>query len=201
MSLAWGSLALLVVLLPGVLFFAGLRIPERFTREAAERSALGQLAGVLLISLVVHGLLYVGFAPIACGLGLPCVDMGGFLTALRVEKAESNSIDDLGKSISEHRGAIFGYLLFVAFAGLLAGYLLGKSIVRSGLFAMLGQHTWVNRLTVGDQYTVAWVLTHIRQDAHVLIYRGFVQAAHLRKDGTFAYVVLTGVRKYYLNLA
>jgi hypothetical protein len=201
MSLAWGSLALLVVLLPGVLFFAGLRIPERFTREAAERSALGQLAGVLLISLVVHGSLYVAVAPVACRYHLPCVDIGQFLTALTIEKAEPSSIQSLAESISRYRGAIFGYLLVVAFAGLGAGLLLGKGIIRFRRLAALGQHTWVNRLTVGDQYTLAWVLTNIRQDHLILIYRGFVQAAHLRKDGTFAYIVLTGVRKYYLNLS
>lgn len=69
-----------------------------------------------------------------------------------------------------------------------------------GRLSVLGQHAWVNRLTVGDQYTTAWVLTNIRHEQHILIYRGFVQAAHLRKDGTFAYIVLSGVRKLYLTL-
>ena len=58
MSIAWGSLVLLVVLLPGVLFFVGLHIPEKFTRDAVEQSALGQLAAVLCVSLFAHGALF-----------------------------------------------------------------------------------------------------------------------------------------------
>lgn len=58
MSIAWGSLVLLVVLLPGVLFFVGIYWPEQFTRESEPRSPLGQLAGALLVAFVVHGLAY-----------------------------------------------------------------------------------------------------------------------------------------------
>ena len=58
MSLAWSSLVILLLLLPGVLFFVGLYIPEQFTRETTERSPIGYVAGVMGISFVVHGILF-----------------------------------------------------------------------------------------------------------------------------------------------
>ncbi|HEX6576116.1 MAG TPA: hypothetical protein VF042_14205 [Gemmatimonadaceae bacterium] len=198
MSLAWGSLALLVVLLPGVLFFAGLRMPEKFTREAVERSALSQLAGVLLISLLIHGAFFIS-APVWGWLKFPTIDISSFLTALTIEHASPNSVGALIDSIENHRFAILGYLILVASLGLFGGRTLGQLIV-AGRFRSLGQHTWVNQLTVGDQYTTGWVLTNLREANRILMYRGFVHAAHLRKDGTFAYIVLTAVRKLYLKL-
>src|ERR1700737_1836673 len=108
MSLAWGSLVLLVVLLPGVLFFVGLYIPEKFTRDAIERSALGQLAGVLFIALLVHGFLY-AIGPAYCGKVIPCVDIQLFLRALTLDKPESKYLPELAIGIAENRGWILGY--------------------------------------------------------------------------------------------
>jgi hypothetical protein len=58
MSLAWATVVLVVLLLPGILFCVAVYIPEQFTRDMAPKNALGQLAGVVLVSFVVHGLLF-----------------------------------------------------------------------------------------------------------------------------------------------
>ena len=79
MSIAWGSLVLLVVLLPGVLFFVGIYWPEQFTRETEVRSPLGQLAGALLVAFLVHGIAY-GVLSSLCG---------SALTGLRVDGGAS----------------------------------------------------------------------------------------------------------------
>lgn len=88
MSIAWGSLVLLIVLLPGVLFFVGLHIPEKFTRDTVEQGALAQLTAVLCVSLFVHGTLF-WLSPRVCGSGVPCVDLGQFIGKDEGKGAES----------------------------------------------------------------------------------------------------------------
>lgn len=205
MSLAWGSLVLLVVLLPGVLFFVGLYIPEKFTRDASEHTALGQLAGVLLISLIVHGMLYAA-APLFCGrhffdtsVRVPCVDFEGLLTALTLKDPDAGAIKSVAANVSANRYWILLYVLVSAAAGVGLGALTGYRVV-DGSFSFLTQHRWAYKLSLGDRLTTAWVLTNIREGERVLMYRGFPRAFHLKRDGTFSYVVLEHVRRGYLVL-
>lgn len=198
MSLAWGSLVLLLVLLPGVLFFVGLYIPEKFTRDASERSALGQLAGVLLIAIVVHGVLY-NLSPLVCGTRLPCIDMGLFLRALTLDKPENRFLPIVADSIAENRSWILAYIALSSVFGAGLGWLTGSGAV-AGQLPFLTQHRWAYRLSVGDKLTTAWVLTGIQAGDRVLMYRGFLHAFHLKRDGTFSYVVLEHVRRGFLEL-
>lgn len=198
MSLAWGSLVLLLVLLPGVLFFVGLYFPEKFTRDASERSALGQLAGVLLIAILVHGVLY-NVSPLLCGKYLPCIDIRLFLRALTLDKPENSSLPAVADNIAENRGWILGYIALSSLFGTGLGWLTGTRVVAGGL-SFLTQHRWAYRLSVGDELTTAWVLTGIQDGSRVLMYRGFLHAFHLKRDGTFSYVVLEHVRRGYLEL-
>jgi hypothetical protein len=86
MSLAWGSLVLLILLLPGFLFFVGLVLPEQFARETAERSALGQLAAVLSGSFFIHASLYLLLgAP--CGGKIPSVAIQYLFSSLKFDSS------------------------------------------------------------------------------------------------------------------
>lgn len=203
MSIAWGSLLLLVVLLPGVLFSVGLYIPEKFTRDASERSALGQLAGVLLVALGVNGLLYTS-GPLYCGrhmLGMqpPCIDLRLFFAAISLERSDVATVSRIAANVEENRGWILLYIFASAGLGVSLGWSVGAGVVR-GKFRFLTQHRWVYDLSLGDQLTTAWVLTNIREGDRVLMYRGFTVAFHLKRDGTFSYVVLELVRRGYLLL-
>ena len=161
MSLAWGSLVLLLVLLPGVLFFVGLYFPEKF--------ALGQLAGVLLIAILVHGVLY-NVSPLLCGKYLPCIDIRLFLRALTLDKPENSSLPAVADNIAENRGWILGYIALSSLFGTGLGWLTGTRVVAGGL-SFLTQHRWAYRLSVGDELTTAWVLTGIQDGSRVLMYR------------------------------
>jgi len=197
MSLAWGSIVLLVALLPGVLFFVGMYLPEKFSRDSVERSALGHLAGVLLVSLFVHGTLYL-LAPIACGRLIPCPDLELFLRLLTLEQWKGAGLDAV-RTVSENRWWIAAYLAATSAGGTGIGYAVGRAAV-AGRAPWLTQHRWAYKLSVGDKLTTAWVMTHVREGNRVLIYRGFLHAFHLKRDGTFSYVVLEHVRRGYLAL-
>src|SRR5690606_32985292 len=158
MSLAWGSIVVLVMLLPGVLFFAGLHFPEKFTRDAVERSALGQLAGVLLISLVVHAGVFLLWAAICWRMpSLPRIDIGAFLLAMSPDTGDLRARDALVDRLSNQAGWILIYLLTTAGFGMLLGWAVGARIVRGGL-RFLTQHRWVYHLSIGDRLTTAWIM-------------------------------------------
>jgi hypothetical protein len=88
LSLAWGSLVLLIVLLPGILFFAGIYL---FTREAEPRSPLGQIAGALLVAFGIHGTAYLVSFHIPWS---PHIRVAALLEAIAVDPGEDRQCNE-----------------------------------------------------------------------------------------------------------
>lgn len=201
MSIAWSGIVLLVLLLPGFLFFVGLYFPEKFTREAAERSPLGQLAGTVLIAFVVHSSLFL-LNSAACGSVIPCIRLDEVLSAIALDSSRGPQvIQSVARSLEEDPVWIFLYVLLAGVLGTAAGWATGLSVV-NGRFRFLAQHRWVYDLKVEDQdvLTVAYVLTKVNHQGRHLVYRGFLKAFGLQRDGRFSYLLLTNVVRYYLVL-
>ena len=84
MSIAWATVVIVVLLLPGFAFFWGLYSPNQVTREVSPASPLAQLAGVVIISFLFHACAYFVINTRLClgtgsgalaglpGLALPC---------------------------------------------------------------------------------------------------------------------------------
>lgn len=199
MSLAWGGVVLLLLLLPGFLFFTGLFLPETFTRETAERSALGQLAGSLLVSIVVHAAL-VAAVQLTCGDSRPCVSFPELVRAITLDGKISQDSAAVASMLDRHWFAIVLYALSASTLGLLGGYGVGANAVRGGFCRLLAQHTWVHKLSVGDSLTIAYVMTSIKEGKQILLYRGFLEAFGLQKTGQFSYLAIKGARRGYMLL-
>jgi hypothetical protein len=198
MSLAWGSLVLLILLLPGFLFFVGLALPEQFARETAERSALGQLAAVLSVSFFIHSSLYI-LLGLGCGGIIPCVAIEYLFSSLKFDSSPGLGAA-LALQIESFAVWIFSYVSIACLLGTFFGYLTGKMVIR-GWLKGLTQHTWIYDLTVKDNFTIAYVLTGVRHEDHVVMYQGFLEAFGLQKDGRFSYVVLRNVMRGYMHLS
>jgi len=193
-SIAWGSLVLLVVLLPGVLFFLGVYWPEHFTREAESRTPLGQLAGVLFVSLTIHGLLYSVLGTF-CQAWLPCISIEQLLYVVHGESAQARQTSAM---LLRFRWWIAGYVMATSLMGAGVGALYGW-LVSTRKMRGFARHRWIYDLSV-DGLTYAYVLTHVREGKHVLMYKGFLRAFGLQQDGRFSYIVLTDVTRLYLSL-
>lgn len=197
MSIAWGSLVLLILLLPGILFFVGTYLPEQFTRDAEQRSPLGQLAAALLIALVVHGVLYALLATWCRG-RFPCIDLELLLQTINADPRAPEVLRRVGEALRANRWWILSYLGFTCGIGVALGALYGW-LVSTGRWQPLTRHAWVYDLSI-DGLTYAYVLTHIQKDDRILMYRGFLRAFALQHDGRFAYIVLRDVSRMYLRL-
>jgi hypothetical protein len=156
MSLAWGAVVLLVLLLPGFLFFVGLHYPEQFTRETVERGAVGQVAGsVAVISL-------------ACAyrwIPVPCVDLALALHAITLDATQSAIIDQLARNIRANSIWILLYVGSTSLSGFSLGWMMGARIAH-GKSKGFAQHGWIYDLLVEDHkaFTFAYILTNVRSE-------------------------------------
>jgi hypothetical protein len=204
MAFAWATVALLVFLLPGFLFLAGLTFPERFTRETAPSSPLGQLAILVSISFFMHAALYAGLGA-TCGAVIPCPRTALVLATFQLQGSESISLAELGANYARYGPWILLYVLVSGGLGFGLGAVTGKGVVANRLgLRRLARHAWVYDLLVDprrDGYTLAYVLTRTRQGARVLIYRGILHAFGIGDDGRFRYLVLYEPERFYLHLA
>lgn len=198
MSIAWSSLVLLVLLLPGVLFFIGIYLPEKFTRQAEARSPLGQLAGVLLVAFVVHGIAY-GFFGVQCGGTVPCMRFDLLVDTMNLDARQTAATRDVNVMLVRFRWWIFVYVLASSTAGVGLGAVYGK-LVSSGRLRGMSRHPWVYDLSI-DGLTYAYALTHLKHDERVLMYKGFLRAFGLQQDGKFSYIVLSDVTRMYMRLS
>jgi hypothetical protein len=196
-SLAWGSLVLVIVLLPGILFFAGTYLPEQFTREAEPRSPLGHLAGAVLLAFLIHGVAY-ALSGSVCGGSLPCVSIHSLLDVASYDSVSATSAASIDWMLHRYRWWVLAYVTGTSGVGIFLGYCYGK-LSAARRIRGLSRHPWVHALKV-EGLTYGYVLTHVRHEDRVLMYKGFLRAFGLQQDGRFSYIVLTGVTRFYLEL-
>ena len=138
MSIAWATVALLVLLLPGFVFLARLYSVERTARESSA-SPLAFLAGAIPTAFFIQVLLYLVFHH--------RIDLEAVLAVLQLQGAEQVHLDRLAIILRGSRGSIALYVL----SSVLLGYFLGwlaSVVVRSGRFPLFIRHGLVRDLLV-----------------------------------------------------
>jgi hypothetical protein len=105
--------------------------------------------------------------------------------------------------LNAFRNWIFAYIVGAGALGTLAGWFTGHLILAGTLrIPGLTQHAWVYDLKVNSGYTVAYVLTNIKgkDDQRIVMYKGFLKAFGLQRNGSFSYIVLTDTVRGYMHL-
>lgn len=213
MSIAWATVVLVVLLLPGFVFFWGFYAPNQVTREAVPVSPLGQLAGVVVFAFFVHAAAYrlingqddcrrsgAGREPF-----VPCVDFDQLAALLRIDGAApaGRQPPSLRAMLDAHAGWILGYFAATAGLSFLIGFAGGK-LVESGRIP-LSRHRYLSMLEEGRRGDAgpaasqarlvrAHVLSRTSNDGLVLIYDGVLRDFYAKADGTISYIVLRGAR-------
>lgn len=204
MSIAWATVALLILLLPGFLFFVGLAFPESFTRENIQRSPLGQLAGTVFVSLVVHATLFLLCHHLYIETHQPryLIRLEYVFAVLQLQGAEKFPLEVLAQNVFDFRWPIIQYLLTASYFGWLIGAGVGEFGVTRGRLRFLARHGWIYQFHHGRKagLTKAYVMTHVRKGDEVLMYSGFLRDFGLSDSGQFSYLVLRDARRYYMVL-
>jgi hypothetical protein len=155
-------------------------------------------AGAVLLSFVIHGIAY-SVSGSVCGGGIPCLSVRALLEVASYDPTSAVSAASIDRMIHRYRWWILFYVLSASGLGVLLGYCYGK-LSSAGKIRGLSRHPWVHALKV-EGLTYAYILTHVKHEDRVLMYKGFLRAFGLQQDGKFSYVVLTGVTRLYLELS
>jgi hypothetical protein len=211
MSIAWASIVIVVLLLPGFGFLAGLYLPRYVTRETTPISALGQLAIVVGISFVVHALAYWGLNDWdVCEGTSACVAIDQFVQILHFDGSPTLPLDlhAMRAMLDTHAALILGYFMAAVLLTSTTGWIFGI-LIELGPLRRLAKHQWLYLLIEGRSHAIrgstekqvrAHVVTKTEHDGDVIIYVGFVQDFYARADGTITYLVLHSVEKGFLTV-
>lgn len=191
MEVAWTTVLIIALLLPGVFFFIGYSSGNRYSREVVKSSAIGEVGLAVFIAISIH--LY----------SWGVLRHFGFDLTSTVEKVA----DYGGGSYDEFVGRVIrllpltaAYVLVTALVGLGLGCLASWAVSK-GYLPLLVTHKWINqvRRSMNDGLVTAYVMTTTMQNNKVLMYKGVLAEFFQKKEGQFEYVVLSGCSSYFMT--
>lgn len=202
-TIAWAAIAILILLLPGFFSLKGLTRAERFSRDTTPRTAVGQLAFIVSVSVFIHVVLIWTVRLLAHYLTyVPHVDLRLVLSALQAGTVGAATVTELAESISSHLVAIPIYLASASIGGFGLGCIVSKHALRGPLNFLL-EHAWVYGLAAPEKGqfapTYAYILSKVSEGNRWLLYKGPLHSWGLDKDGRFSYVVVRSGERSYLK--
>jgi len=190
MGIAWSTILVLLALLPGVAFFVGLSVRDRYNRELIRTSVAGDIAAAMFAATFIH---------LAALLLLRCCGFQPwqfFYPLLLVEPASTVVI--LWNLTSLFIAAAT-YILATSMASFLAGGLLAI-LISNGTLRSLAKHKWVHDLSTSDKsFVTVYIMTKTIENNRCLMYKGRLVEYYLRPDGFFSHVVLKNCSKFFMS--
>lgn len=220
MSIAWSTVVLVVLLIPGFALLWGFYAPNQVTRESVPASPLGQLAAVVIASFACHGLFYAVINGVTCSSGwTPCVRFEELAALLRADLTPSQTnpqpVARVGPMLDSFGVWILVYFMVASAVTGCIGYLSAKLVERGAL--PITRHRYLFMLEEGrrqrdsaaeshrtgavSKLVRAHILSKTLHDDNVLIYDGILQDFFAKSDGTISYVVLRGAQSGCLQIA
>ena len=191
MSLAWTTVAIVALLLPGVFFFLGLSTYERLSRETIRSGVVSELALAIFVAALIHALLLgalwrVGF------------QLGPFVApAIAPEQYGAGLVSELVSRLFPTAAYFFVAATFGFGLGVLASFCMVRGWLR-----VLATHKWIYDIIDASRkgsVVTAYVMTNTVQNGNALMYRGRLHEFYLSKDGKLSYIVLKNTARYYMT--
>jgi hypothetical protein len=192
MSIAWTTVVILLVLLPGIFFFIGMAFYERLSREVIRGSAVSEIALAIAVALALHLL------------ALSVLTAFGFEFANFIEPLIG--YDRLASSVLVQRVVervlpAMGYFTVVAAAGFGVGWIMATFILR-GPLRFLATHKWIYDIVDADRkkrVLTACVMTNTVENNNALMYKGRLHEFYLLGDGKISYLVIKNCSRYFMH--
>lgn len=186
MSVAWTTILIIALLLPGVLFFIGLYFEERFSREIIRSNAIGEVGLAILVALTFH--LFAYWVLLLFGF-----DLAEFLGPLTTH--------DQGPDLhSAARIIVRGGFYTIVMA--IIGGVSGLGAARLPNFARHTRHKWITTVnqSMKDGIVTAYVMTTTAQNSRSLMYKGVLSEFYLTVDGSLTYVILKNCSRFFMRM-
>jgi hypothetical protein len=193
MSLAWASLAILLLLLPGVFFFIGLASYERLSREIIRSSVISEVAMATAIAIAIHLALICLLS--ACGFRL-----SQFIAPLA--EYSNISIIEFVRRAAERIIPALLYLGVATGLGFCLGLIVAIGVV-SGPLRRVALHKWIYDIVDVDRkggIITAYVMTNMISDSRIIMYKGRVHEVFLNSDGKISYIILKNCSRYHMTM-
>jgi len=191
-SLAWTTVLIVTLLLPGLAFFAGFWARERYSRELVRSSAVGEVGMAVFVAIVLHLsawqlLALVGADPSQYFRPLAELEAAPKLLA------EEQSLTKLWPPLV--------YTVCMSVAGFAIGQLVAWCIM-FGWLRPLATHQWAYDLLKEKRRGVVttYVFTNVLESRRAMMYAGHLEEFYLDANGSFSYVVLKNCTRYYMKL-
>jgi hypothetical protein len=191
MSIAWTTVVVIALLVPGVFFFIGLATYERLSRDIIRSGVISELAMAIVVAVAIHTI------------SLSLLGAAGFrLSQFLAPLADYDKIphSQLLPRLIDHLLPAAVYLGVTSIGGLALGVLAAVAIV-SGPLRFLATHKWIYDIVDADRkgrIVTAFVMTNTAQNNRVLMYKGRVHELFLGPDGKLSYVALRNGSRYYM---
>jgi hypothetical protein len=196
MSIAWTTVIVIVLLLPGLGFMLGYAAQERYSRELIRSNAIGDVGMAVFCAIVAH-----------------LVALWVIVHALRFDPSfyyrplldyEHTERWLLEEQIYNRLWPTIGYLLGVT----VAAFFCGRGVAWAVMFGprplrSLATHQWAYDLlkeAKGGGIVTATVMTDVIEGQRILMYLGHLEEFYLEANGTFAYLVLKNCYRFYMHL-
>lgn len=192
MSFAWASVAIVLLLLPGIFFFIGLASYERLSREVIRSGVVSEVAMAIAIATGIH------FIAI-CILSAFGFRFSHFV--LPVIQAQSLATESLVLQVEERAVAAILYLAITTISGFGLGWLVAQGII-SGPLRRIVRHRWIYDIIDVDRkkgIVTAYVMTKIMDDSKIVMYRGRLHDIFLGPEGNISYIILKNCARYYMT--
>jgi hypothetical protein len=191
MSVAWTTIAILGLLLPGIFFFIGLATYERLSREIIRSGVVSEIALAIIVAIVLHTIAVSTLSAFGFRLSAYLAPLAEYSVAAPAVTVQR---------ISERLVSTVAYLLITTGLGFGLGCLAAWGIV-TGWLRFLAHHKWIYDVVDAGRkgkIITAYVMTNIIEDSRVLMYRGRVHEIFLSNEGTISYVILKNCAKFYI---
>jgi hypothetical protein len=194
MGIAWQSFVTALLLIPGFLAVVGFYGASRAARDATPKSRLSEIAVVVFVSFLVHGLfLSLSEIPIRSNA------LTGVFATIRASLTGESTLQG-------PFWPVYIYFILTAVVGLLIGvggiWLIERRRFTQPLLQFRWFHGWSYDYVVGKPRpnVRAHVLTTVGGDDYRVVYSGICYEMTLDKERNVMLVVLTNVRRIKLLL-
>lgn len=191
MSIAWATILIVLLLLPGIAFLGGLSLFTRQSREIVRSDVIGDIAMAVGLAVAIH-LLSLGIVALIAALA-------GTDFSVSLRAFASDAVMAEGPALERTLTSLPVYLLYTLVISLLAGAV-GTWV---GRHRFVATHKWAYDLDIyrrEQQNVIAYIVTNIKEGSRVLMYKGVLLDFYQEQNGTFAYVILGTCSRYFLDM-